>query len=200
MHSARGAAPLAFAFVSGPEIARRASDDVEHYLVVPALGILVNKRDHVLNAVALAIGMGAILAPNFDAATVRTVAMVGLPVLLGAMVPDIDTAIGSHRKTFHNFLTLGSFAAFPFVFGNLQFVWIGVATHYVLDLLGNVRGMALFYPWPEEYDVPVGVTVDSPWATVVTLVVTAFELGLFYVFVAAPGVVESPWVAGLFPV
>ncbi|MGM0399231.1 MAG: metal-dependent hydrolase [Halobacteriota archaeon] len=160
----------------------------------------MNKRDHVLNAVALAIGMGAILAPSFDEVTARTVAMVGLPVLLGAMVPDIDTSIGSHRKTFHNFLTLGAFAVFPFVFGNLHFVWIGVATHYVLDLLGNVRGMALFYPWPEEYDVPVGVTVDSRWATVVTMAVTAFELGIFYLLVAAPDVGQSPWLVGLFPV
>lgn len=160
----------------------------------------MNKRDHVLNAVLLAIGMSLILAPEMDATTARTIAMVGVPVLLGAMVPDIDTSIGSHRKTLHNFLTLGVFAAFPFVFGNLHFVWIGVATHYVLDLLGNVRGMALFYPWPEEYDVPVGVTVDSKWADVVTLAVTAFEIGIFYVLLLAPPALPAPWLSGLFPV
>lgn len=159
----------------------------------------MNKREHVLNAVLLAIGMGLILAPAMDTTTARTVAMVGVPVLLGAMVPDIDTSIGSHRKTFHNFLTLGVFVAFPFVFGNLHFVWIGVATHFVLDLLGNVRGMALFYPYPEEYDVPVGVTVDSMWADIVTLGVTAFELAVFYAVVVAPPIVPQPWVSGLFP-
>jgi len=55
-----------------------------------------------------------------------------------------------------------------------------VLTHYVLDLGGNVRGMALLYPWPEEYDVPVGVNVDSPWADVVTLAVTGVELALVW--------------------
>lgn len=159
----------------------------------------MNKRDHVLNAVLLAIGMALILAPEMDTRTTRTVVMVGVPVLLGAMVPDIDTSIGSHRKTFHNLLTLGVFVAFPFVFGNLHFVWIGVATHFALDLLGNVRGMALFYPYPEEYDVPVGVTVDSRWADVVTLGVTAFELAIFYAVVVAPPVIPQPWVSGLFP-
>ena len=160
----------------------------------------MNKRDHVLNAVLLAVGMGVLLAPALDETTARTIAMVGVPVVLGAMVPDIDTAIGDHRKTFHNFLTLGIFVAFPFVFGNLHFVWIGVATHYVLDLMGNVRGMALFYPWPREYDIPVGVTVDSKWATVVTLLVTAFELAVFHALRVAPPVLPEPVLSGLFPV
>jgi hypothetical protein len=47
----------------------------------------------------------------------------------------------------------------------------------VLDLLGNVRGMALLYPLSENfYDVPVGVNVDSRWADLVTVSVTALEL------------------------
>ncbi|AKH96857.1 hypothetical protein HLASF_0351 [Halanaeroarchaeum sulfurireducens] len=154
----------------------------------------VNKRDHVLNAVVLAIGTGVIVAPDLDWTALGTVGMVGVPIVLGAMVPDIDTSIGSHRKTLHNLATLGVFVAFPFVFDNLHFVWIGVLTHYVLDLLGNVRGMALLYPWPEEYDVPVGVTVDSRWATVVTLAVTAVELLVVHLVVTTSHLV---WLPGL---
>ncbi|WP_050049290.1 metal-dependent hydrolase [Halanaeroarchaeum sulfurireducens] len=154
----------------------------------------MNKRDHVLNAVVLAIGTGVIVAPDLDWTALGTVGMVGVPIVLGAMVPDIDTSIGSHRKTLHNLATLGVFVAFPFVFDNLHFVWIGVLTHYVLDLLGNVRGMALLYPWPEEYDVPVGVTVDSRWATVVTLAVTAVELLVVHLVVTTSHLV---WLPGL---
>jgi membrane-bound metal-dependent hydrolase YbcI (DUF457 family) len=67
--------------------------------------------------------------------------------------------------------------AFPIAFGNLAWVWLGVVTHYVLDLLGNVRGMAIFYPLSRRFfDVPVGVNVDSRWADVVTVCVTCLEL------------------------
>lgn len=146
----------------------------------------MNEGDHALNAVLLAVGLGVVLDPALDAGTLRTIAEVAVPVLLGALFPDLDTSFGSHRKTFHNFLTLGLFAAFPFFYGNLQFVWIGVLTHYALDLLGNVRGLAFFYPHTQEYDVPVGVTVDSRWATAVTLFVTAFELSIAIVIVHLP--------------
>ena len=136
----------------------------------------MNKRGHVTNAVLLSIGLAVLMEGGAGLPSLYTLLAVGVPVTLGALFPDIDTAFGAHRKTFHNLLTLGTFVAFPIVFGNLQYVWIGVLTHYVLDLLGNIRGMALFYPWPEEYDVPVGVSVDSRWADVVTLVVTGVEL------------------------
>ena len=136
----------------------------------------MNKRGHLVNAVLLSVGLAVLLEGATALPALRTLLVVGVPVTLGALVPDIDTAVGSHRKTFHNLLTLGVFAGFPIVFGNLQYVWIGVLTHYVLDLLGNRRGMALLYPWPEEYEVPVGVNVDSPWADVVTLAVTGVEL------------------------
>ncbi|MFB6081232.1 MAG: metal-dependent hydrolase [Halanaeroarchaeum sp.] len=158
----------------------------------------MNEREHVLNAVLLALGIAVLVAPTVDAVP-RTAAQVGVPVVLGALVPDLDATFGSHRKTLHNLATLGVFAGFPFLFGNLAFVWIGVLTHYVLDLLGNVRGMALLYPLPEEYDVPVGVTVDSRWATVVTLAVTGVELLAVEALLRAP-VAGGPWVAGLFPV
>lgn len=151
----------------------------------------MNERDHAINAVLLAVGLGVVLDPALDVGTLRTVGNVAVPVLLGALFPDLDTSFGSHRKTFHNFLTLGLFAAYPFFYGNLHWVWVGVLTHYTLDLLGNVRGLAFFYPHTEEYDVPVGVTVDSNWATVVTLAVTVFELALAVVIVHFPEFVPN---------
>jgi len=146
----------------------------------------VNKRGHVVNAVLLSIGLAVLLEGRGALPTAEVLFAVGIPVTLGALFPDIDTAFGTHRQTFHNLLTLGVFAAFPLVFGNLQYVWIGVATHYVLDLCGNVRGMALFYPWSEEYDVPVGVNVDSPLADVVTLAVTGVELAVVWAVLETP--------------
>jgi len=81
---------------------------------------------------------------------------------LGALFPDVDTAFGKHRKTLHNLPILIGFVAFPFVFGNLEYVWIGVLTHYVLDIAGSKRGIALFYPlWKEEFGLPIGVAVSS---------------------------------------
>ena len=139
----------------------------------------MNKRGHVINAVLLSVGVAAILEGLLVRPTLATLVAVGIPVTLGALFPDIDTCFGSHRKTFHNVATLGVFLAFPLLFGNLHYVWIGVATHYVLDLLGNVRGMALLYPYPEEYDIPVGVSVSSRWSDVVTLAVTGLELAVF---------------------
>ncbi|MFB6069458.1 MAG: metal-dependent hydrolase [Halanaeroarchaeum sp.] len=158
----------------------------------------MNERDHVVNAVLLAAGIGVVLSPALDETTARTALEVGIPVVLGALFPDLDATVGSHRKTFHNLLTLGLFAAFPLLFSNLYFVWVGVLTHYVLDLAGNVRGMALFYPWPREYDVPVGVTVDDSLATVVTVAVTFVEVGIFWAVTHGP-VPAVPWPAGLFP-
>jgi len=136
----------------------------------------MNKDGHVLNAVLLSIGLGYVLEPAGDFTTFRTIAEVIIPVTLGALFPDVDTAFGRHRKTLHNFAVLGIFLAYPLVFGNLQFVWIGVLTHYVLDLLGSRRGLALFYPYETEYSVPFGVTTSSKYANVATLVITGFEL------------------------
>jgi len=140
----------------------------------------VNEREHVVNAVLLSVGLAVILSERAAVPPAEALAAVAVPVTLGALFPDVDTSFGTHRKTFHNVATLGAFLAFPIVFGNLHWVWVGVATHYVLDLLGNVRGMALLYPYSEEYDVPVGVTVGSAWATPVTLAVTAVELATIW--------------------
>jgi len=136
----------------------------------------VNKEGHVINGLLLGAGLGFVLEPGGDVATLRTVVAVTVPVVLGALFPDVDTAFGTHRKTLHNLLTLGVFLAFPVVFDNLHYVWIGVLTHYVLDIVGSKRGIALFYPSPTEYDLPTGVATSSRFANAVTLAITAVEL------------------------
>ena len=158
----------------------------------------MNKGGHVLNGALLAVGLGAILAVDPTAGPILTgpdgtvtaesvaavagdvgvsVAKLSLPIVLGALFPDVDTAFGRHRKTLHSLPVLGVFLAFPFLFGNLQYVWIGVATHYFLDMVGSKRGIALFHPLSDtEYNLPTGVATSSAWATRVTLVLTAVEL------------------------
>jgi membrane-bound metal-dependent hydrolase YbcI (DUF457 family) len=149
----------------------------------------MDKRGHVLNAVLLAIGVGFILQPSGDVETLRTVAAVFVPLVLGALFPDVDTHFGKHRKTLHNLPLLGVVVAYPVFFSNLHWVWLGVVTHYVLDVLGTTRGIALFYPlWDEEFGLPIGVPVSSDWADLMMLVVTAFEIAVaaFVVFVLPP--------------
>jgi hypothetical protein len=147
----------------------------------------VNKKGHVMNGVLLGVGLGVILTVDPTTQVTSDLVVDGLarvveltvPVTLGALFPDVDTAFGKHRKTLHNLPVLGVFLAFPFVFGNLQFVWIGIATHYVLDVVGSRRGIALFYPLsPSEYGFPSGVTTSSRYADAVTLVITGLELGV----------------------
>jgi membrane-bound metal-dependent hydrolase YbcI (DUF457 family) len=138
----------------------------------------MNKRGHVLNAMLLSIGLGYVLDPSGDVTTFATITEVFLPVVLGALFPDVDTAFGKHRKTLHNLPVLLIFIAHPIYHGgNLQWVWLGVLTHYVLDMLGSKRGIALFYPfWDEEYGSPTGVTTTSKHAGAVTVAVTLVEL------------------------
>jgi hypothetical protein len=147
----------------------------------------VNKKGHVLNAVLLGVGLGLILTVDPTTQPTTSLAAEGLtrivelsvPVTLGALFPDVDTAFGKHRKTLHNLPVLAVFLAFPFVFGNLQFVWIGVATHYLLDVVGSRRGIALFYPLTKtEYGLPTGVTTSHKHADAVTVVITVLELAL----------------------
>ncbi|WP_255150814.1 metal-dependent hydrolase [Halorarius halobius] len=153
----------------------------------------MNKKGHVLNAALLGIGLGYVLEPSGDVETFRTIAEVFIPITLGALFPDVDTAFGKHRKTLHNLPVLALFVAYPLYFGNLQFVWIGVLTHYVLDVVGSKRGIALFYPvWSKEFGSPTGVTTSSSYADAVTLVVTLLELGAAAVLIhVVPGAVES---------
>ena len=141
----------------------------------------MNKRGHVLNALLLALGLGFVIEPGLDAATARTVAEITVPIVLGALFPDVDTAFGRHRKTLHSLPVLGVFLAYPIAFGNLQYVWIGVLTHYVLDVVGSRRGIALFHPLSDtEYGMPTGVTTSSKYADLVTVIVTAVELAVFW--------------------
>ncbi|WP_255167897.1 metal-dependent hydrolase [Natrononativus amylolyticus] len=137
----------------------------------------MNKRGHVLNAVLLSIGLGYLLEPAGDETTFAMIVAIGVPVMLGALFPDVDTAFGRHRKTLHNLPVLAAFVAFPLYFDNLQFVWIGILTHYILDVAGSKRGIALFYPvWKREFGLPTGVAVKSRLADVVMVAVTVAEL------------------------
>jgi len=145
----------------------------------------MNKRGHVLNAVLLSIGLGYVLDPSGDVSTFATIAEVFLPVVLGALFPDVDTAFGKHRKTLHNLPVLLIFLAHPVYHGgNLQWVWLGVLTHYALDYFGSRRGIALFYPFSDqEYGFPSGVTTSDKRAELVTVVITVFELAAVAVLV-----------------
>jgi len=157
----------------------------------------MNKKGHVLNGALLAIGLAFIRFPLGDQPLQPDLLALGTdivrllpPVVLGAMLPDIDTAFGKHRKTLHNLPLLAGFVAFPYVFGNLEFVWMGVATHYVLDVLGSRRGIALFYPLSSnETGLPIGVQTSSKYAGIMTLAVTGFELAVCALFalVVFPG-------------
>ncbi|ADQ68049.1 membrane-bound metal-dependent hydrolase (duf457) [Halogeometricum borinquense DSM 11551] len=177
----------------------------------------MNKEGHVLNGALLALGLGLILAVDPTAGPLitesssalaleagRRVVELSLPVILGALFPDVDTAFGKHRKTLHNLPVLAIFLAFPPIFGNLQYVWVGVATHYVLDMVGSKRGIALFYPLSsQEYDLPTGVATSSKWANPVTFVVTAVELIVlgavhYYVFALDTTFSEAATLLGLF--
>ena len=138
----------------------------------------MNKRGHVLNAILLSIGLGYVLDPSGDVTTFATISEVFLPVVLGALFPDVDTAFGKHRKTLHNLPVLIIFLAHPIYHGgNLQWVWLGVLTHYALDYFGSRRGIALFYPLSDrEYGFPSGVTTSDKRGELVTVVITVFEL------------------------
>lgn len=138
----------------------------------------MNKAGHVLNAALLAVGLGFVLEPAGTVTTFVKILEVGPPVVLGALFPDVDTAFGKHRKTLHNLPLLVGAIAFPIAFGNLRYVWIGILTHYVLDVVGSTRGIALFYPYEREFGFPTGVTTSSKYALVVTFVVTVVELAL----------------------
>ncbi|MFB6090886.1 MAG: metal-dependent hydrolase [Halobellus sp.] len=182
----------------------------------------MNKEGHVLNGALLAVGLGfiitldptagpliggeagvtpAALASALGDAALKAVEL-SLPVTLGALFPDVDTAFGRHRKTLHNLPILAVFLAFPYLFGNLRFVWIGVATHYVLDVLGSKRGIALFYPFSSaEYGFPTGVATSSAWAMRVTVAVTAVELVILalvhnYVFALDTSLAEAANLVG----
>lgn len=107
----------------------------------------MNQRAHVLNAAAVGAVAGAAWAYPADAVAVAVSAcIVTVPVVLGALLPDADCSVGSHRKTLHNLPVLGVLVAFPLVVGNLAWAWLGVLVHYVGDALLSGRGLALLWP------------------------------------------------------
>ncbi|ELZ60052.1 membrane-bound metal-dependent hydrolase [Halorubrum hochstenium ATCC 700873] len=64
---------------------------------------------------------------------------------------------------------------------SLQYVWIGVLTHYILDVVGSRRGIALFHPLSDkEYSLPTGVTTSSKYADLVTVIITAVEIAALW--------------------
>ncbi len=137
----------------------------------------MNKREHVLNGVLLGIGLAYLLEPAGDLQTIELMIAITIPVTLGALFPDVDTDFGKHRKTLHNLPLLAGFIAFPYLLGNLEWVWVGVLTHYVLDMAGSKRGIALFYPLlKKEYGLPTGVTVSSSRSEAMTIIITILEL------------------------
>jgi len=141
----------------------------------------MNKRGHVLNGLLLAIGIGFVLEPGVDLDTATKIAQITVPIVLGALFPDVDTAFGRHRKTLHSLPVLGIFLVYPILFDNLHFVWIGVLTHYLLDLAGSRRGLALFHPLSDtEFSLPFGVTTSSKYADLVTVIITALEVAAFW--------------------
>jgi len=153
----------------------------------------MNKRDHILNGLLLGVGLGFVLHPEGSVETLVTVAAVLVPVVLGAIFPDVDTEFGKHRKTLHNGFVVAALYGYTVYFGNLQYVWIGVLSHFALDVVGSRRGIAFFYPlWDREFGTPFGVTTSSKYASFVTVVVTLLELGVCYALVQyLPGVVSG---------
>ncbi|MFB6096572.1 MAG: metal-dependent hydrolase [Haloferacaceae archaeon] len=147
----------------------------------------MNKRGHVSNAILLSIGLGVVLTvspttpltPATAEAAGLKVAELFVPVVLGALFPDVDTAFGKHRKLLHNVFVVGILFGYILAFDNLHYVWIGVLTHYVLDIAGSKRGLALLYPLTsKEYNLPTGVATSSGYAGVVTVVITIAELAI----------------------
>jgi membrane-bound metal-dependent hydrolase YbcI (DUF457 family) len=141
----------------------------------------MNKREHILNGILLGIGMGYIIEPGGGIATYQAMALATPPLVMGAMFPDIDTEFGKHRKTLHNLPVLLFFYAYALQFQNLSWVWIGVFSHYVLDIAGSTRGISWFYPfYGEEFGLPIGVPTSSDYAQWITVFITVGELLILY--------------------
>lgn len=145
----------------------------------------MNKSGHVLNAVLLSVGLAIVLGSGTGIPLL--VVELLIPIVLGALFPDIDTVIGSHRKTLHNLPVLALFISFPIIFGNLQYVWVGVASHYMLDLLCGRRGLALFYPLPKEYSMSVGLPQSGRLSGLTATLISIGQILLAAGFVALLG-------------
>lgn len=147
----------------------------------------MNKNHHVGNAAFVGIALAYVASADI-ASLPWSVAAIVPPVILGALIPDLDHIVGKHRKTGHNLFLLAGLAIYPALFGNLSFVWVGVAVHFLLDLV-TARGLALFYPLSgKEWSVPPDIPVDSRAAGAVTGLLTIVEI-LIVVLAAEHGIV-----------
>lgn len=156
----------------------------------------MNKQHHILNATFVGIAL-AVATVDLEPTTSTVLAIawraaaIVPPVVLGALIPDLDHIVGTHRKTGHNLPLLGAAMLYPATFGNLSFLWVGILAHYLLDLL-TTRGLALFYPLSKrEWDIPPNIPVDSRAAGAVTSMFTVIEI-LVVVLAAEHGVAAQP--------
>jgi len=137
----------------------------------------MNKPEHVANGALIAGAIGVVLGGLPEV-------LVAVPLgVAGSLLPDLDTAVGTHRKTFHNLPVLGVLLLGAWFHPVVIYLPIGVASHYALDALCSRRGIALFYPLTtQEYQSAGGVTVDDPRSGLLTLAFSGFEVG-FLAFV-----------------
>ncbi|MFC6755888.1 MULTISPECIES: metal-dependent hydrolase [Haloarcula] len=138
----------------------------------------MNPIDHVINGALVAGAIAFLISPlNL---------LVAVPLgIAGALFPDLDTHVGTHRKTFHNGFLLLFFCIGAVVYPLFVYFPIGVASHYLLDALCSRRGIAFFYPVSKsEYQSKGGVTVDDDRARMVTVAMSGSEIILVALFLA----------------
>lgn len=145
----------------------------------------MNKRQHLLNGLVVAIGLTIIRVGAFE--PVPLVHLFGyllVPILLGTLLPDIDTEYGKHRKSGHNLFVLGGMMLYPFVFGNLYALWIGVAVHLTADMALSDRGCALLYPFStREWSLPGTAPRTSTIRTISFSFLCVAQLAALYTLV-----------------
>jgi hypothetical protein len=70
-------------------------------------------------------------------------------------------------------------------------------------VVGSKRGIALFYPYTEEYGLPIGVAVSSDHSELVTVVISVFEVlalaGLHFFVIDLTTAALRPEVVALLP-
>ena len=132
----------------------------------------MNKREHLLNGAIVGGAIGALVNPLH--------LLVAIPLAAaGGLLPDADTHLGTHRKTFHNLPLLGILLLGAWFYPVFVYLPIGVCSHYMLDALCTRRGIALFYPISrQEYQSAGGVTVDDPQAGLATAGMSACQVAL----------------------
>ena len=130
----------------------------------------MNTVDHVLNG-ALVTGAIALLVNPVNL-------VVAIPLgIAGVLFPDLDTRIGTHRKSLHNGVVLGLLSLGAVIYPIVVYLPIGVALHYILDAVCSRRGIAFFYPFSSsEYQSAGGVTVDDDRARMVTVTMSALQI------------------------